>query len=51
MSAVLKMSGVSKSFGQAEIIRDIDFEIENGERHAVIMRPKVLPSASIKIHF
>ncbi len=36
MSAVLKMSGVSKSFGQAEIIRDIDLEIENGERHAII---------------
>jgi branched-chain amino acid transport system ATP-binding protein len=30
------MSGVSKSFGQAEIIRGIDLEIENGERHAII---------------
>ncbi len=36
MSAVLKMSGVSKNFGRAEIIRGIDLEIEKGERHAII---------------
>jgi len=36
MSAVLKMTGVSKNFGRAEIIRGIDLEIEKGERHAII---------------
>ncbi len=36
MSTVLKMADVSKSFGQAEIIRGINLEIEKGERHAII---------------
>lgn len=36
MSAALKLIGVTKNFGQAEIIRGIDLDIENGERHAII---------------
>ena len=36
MSAALKMNGVFKNFGRAEIIRDINLEIERGERHAII---------------
>jgi branched-chain amino acid transport system ATP-binding protein len=36
MSAALKLSGVHKTFGRAEIIRDINLEIERGERHAII---------------
>jgi branched-chain amino acid transport system ATP-binding protein len=36
MSVALKISGVDKSFGRAEIIRGINLEIEKGERHAII---------------
>jgi branched-chain amino acid transport system ATP-binding protein len=36
MNAALKLSGVYKKFGRAEIIRGIDLDIETGERHAII---------------
>ena len=36
MNAALKLSGVHKKFGRAEIIRGIDLDIEAGERHAII---------------
>jgi branched-chain amino acid transport system ATP-binding protein len=36
MNAALKLSGVHKKFGRAEIIRGIDLDIESGERHAII---------------
>ena len=36
MNAALKLSGVHKKFGLAEIIRGIDLDIESGERHAII---------------
>ena len=36
MNAALKLSGVHKTFGRAEIIRGIDLDIESGERHAII---------------
>jgi branched-chain amino acid transport system ATP-binding protein len=32
----LRLSGVSKSFGGAPVIRDLDLEIRSGERHAII---------------
>lgn len=34
--AALTLSGLRKSFGKAEIIRGIDLEIGQGERHAII---------------
>lgn len=36
MSDVLKLSKVSKSFGPAQIIKDLDLKIKKGERHAII---------------
>ncbi len=36
MSAVLTLKELSKAFGPAEIIRGVDLEVRNGERHAVI---------------
>jgi branched-chain amino acid transport system ATP-binding protein len=36
MSTALKLSGVTKNFGRAEIIRGVDLEIKKGERHAII---------------
>ncbi len=36
MRAALTLSGLTKSFGPAEIIRGVDLEIRGGERHAVI---------------
>ncbi|MEQ9642310.1 MAG: ABC transporter ATP-binding protein [Alphaproteobacteria bacterium] len=36
MSALLKLSGLRKNFGPTEIIRGVDLEIEDGERHAII---------------
>ena len=36
MTAALTLAGVRKSFGKAEIIRGVDLEIEDGERHAII---------------
>jgi branched-chain amino acid transport system ATP-binding protein len=35
-SPALRLTGVRKSFGKSEIIRGIDLEIGDGERHAVI---------------
>ncbi|MFL5362778.1 MAG: ABC transporter ATP-binding protein, partial [Myxococcales bacterium] len=32
----LRLSGVSKRFGRSEIIKNVDLEIEKGERHAII---------------
>ena len=36
MSAALELSGLTKSFGKAEIIRGVDLSIGKGERHAII---------------
>ncbi len=36
MTAALTLSGIRKSFGPTEIIRGIDLEVMDGERHAVI---------------
>lgn len=36
MTAALSLAGVRKSFGKAEIIRGVDLEIADGERHAII---------------
>ena len=36
MNAALKLSGVHKKFGRAEIIRGINLDVEAGERHAII---------------
>lgn len=36
MQSILTMSGVHKSFGDAQIIRGVDLELRAGERHAVI---------------
>ncbi len=37
MSApALKLTGLTKSFGPAEIIRGVDLQIERGEKHAII---------------
>ena len=36
MTAALALAGVRKSFGKAEIIRGVDLEIRDGERHAII---------------
>lgn len=33
---VLTMKGVNKSFGEAHIIRNVNFELYKGERHAII---------------
>lgn len=33
---VLSMEGVNKFFGEAHIIRDVDFDLYKGERHAII---------------
>ena len=35
-SAVLKLSGINKSFGRTEIIRGVDLELIGAERHALI---------------
>ncbi len=36
MSDILKLSKVSKSFGPAKIIKNLDLNIRKGERHAII---------------
>tara|TARA_B100000427_G_scaffold319795_1_gene318453 strand:- start:12117 stop:12866 length:750 start_codon:yes stop_codon:yes gene_type:complete len=36
MSDILKLSKVSKSFGPAKIIKNLDLNIKKGERHAII---------------
>ena len=36
MSDILKLSKVSKSFGPAQIIKNLDLNIRKGERHAII---------------
>ena len=36
MSDILKLSKVSKSFGPAQIIKNLDLSIKKGERHAII---------------
>ena len=36
MSDILKLSKVSKSFGPAQIIKNLDLNIKKGERHAII---------------
>ena len=36
MTALLTLQGVHKSFGPTEIIRGVDLEVEDGERHAII---------------
>ncbi len=36
MTAALELSGLTKSFGRAEIIRGVDLQIRKGERHAII---------------
>jgi branched-chain amino acid transport system ATP-binding protein len=36
MSAVLNISGLRKTFGNAHIIRGLDLAVEQGERHAII---------------
>jgi len=36
MSAVLKLEGLTKSFGKTAVIMGVDLEIAKGERHAII---------------
>ena len=36
MNGALTLAGLRKSFGAAEIIRGVDLEVEDGERHAII---------------
>ena len=36
MTNILKLSDVSKSFGPAQIIKNLNLDIEKGERHAII---------------
>ena len=36
MSSALTLAGLRKSFGAAEIIRGVNLEVEDGERHAII---------------
>lgn len=36
MNSALSISGLTKSFGRADIIRGVDLEVGRGERHAVI---------------
>jgi branched-chain amino acid transport system ATP-binding protein len=36
MTAAIELKGLRKSFGPTEIIRGVDLEIHNGERHAII---------------
>ena len=36
MNGALSLAGLRKSFGAAEIIRGVDLEVEDGERHAII---------------
>jgi len=36
MTAALQLAGLTKFFGQTEIIRDVDLAIPDGERHAII---------------
>ena len=36
MTAALELQGVHKSFGKTEIIRGVDLQINEGERHAII---------------
>jgi ATPase subunit of ABC transporter with duplicated ATPase domains len=35
-SAVLRLAGVEKSFGRTQIIRGVDLDLVQGERHALI---------------
>ena len=36
MTSALELQGVHKSFGKTEIIRGVDLDIAEGERHAII---------------
>lgn len=36
MTDALRLSGVTKNFGQTEIIRGVDLSVAHGERHAII---------------
>lgn len=36
MSVSLKLSNVSKSFGEAKIIQNLNLDIQKNERHAII---------------
>jgi len=36
MTDILKLSNLSKSFGPAQIIKDVNLDIKEGERHAII---------------
>lgn len=36
MQPILTLSGVHKAFGETQIIRGVDLELRNGERHALI---------------
>ena len=36
MAPALRLSGVCKSFGRTEIVRDVDLAVPRGERHAII---------------
>ena len=36
MTDILKLSNVSKSFGPAQIIKNLSLNIKEGERHAII---------------
>ena len=36
MAPALRLSGVCKSFGRTEIVRDVDLVVPRGERHAII---------------
>ena len=36
MTDALRLTGITKNFGQTEIIRGVDLTVETGERHAII---------------
>lgn len=36
MMAILSLQGVSKQFGETQIIRDVSLDVEQGEKHAII---------------
>ena len=36
MSSILKISNISKSFGNVEVLKNLSFEIAKGEVHAIL---------------